>query len=87
MVQGMSAVDAIRKDLKRVGRIEPGTVVKFVSGGEYTYAALFVAGNWWLTGSAGHFTRTCSHAEFIERVLSGPDITDVQVATAWEFVK
>lgn len=87
----MSAVEAIRKDLKRAA-VEPGTVIKFTSmdvlaDKTYTYAALFIAGGWWLTGTANHFGRSAlKHSDMIG-LLGGEDILDVQVATVWEHVK
>ena len=52
----------------------------------YTYAALYVAGWWWLTGVADWFGRKLSNERFLTLVADGK-ITNVRVATEFESVK
>lgn len=54
-------------------------------GGNYTYAAMFVAGYWYLTGSTGFYgDERLTNQQFSERVLT--TARDVKVATGWESV-
>ncbi|AUG84853.1 hypothetical protein PBI_DISMAS_56 [Microbacterium phage Dismas] len=50
-----------------------------------TYAALFVAGSWYLTGTTREASRPTSHRAFVE-LLASPEVSQVQVATAFETV-
>ncbi|AVR56731.1 hypothetical protein QDW26_gp65 [Microbacterium phage Didgeridoo] len=54
-----------------------------------TYAAVFVNGAWYLTGTLDHRsparTTHISHRAFID-LLAGEDISDAEVATAFEWV-
>lgn len=80
------SVRMLRKELSRSkkGRVKEGTVIKFVSGGLYTYAAIFVNNSWYLTGT-GYFGSVLSNEEFIEKVLS--KVEDIEVATVFEAVE
>ncbi len=82
---------ALRKQIKkRQVQVDDGTVVTFVSqeanGLRYTYAALYVADSWWLTGVADWFGRRLTNEEFLELAASGK-VEDVKVATQFETVK
>jgi hypothetical protein len=77
----------LRKELSRSkkGKVKEGTVVRFVSGGLYTYVAVFVNNKWYLTGK-GYFGGTVlSNEQFIEKVLS--KVEDIEVATVFEAVE
>ena len=56
-----------------------------------TYAALFIAGSWYLTGHVGPHTpgyrgtRILNQQAFVE-LLAKPTVSDVEVATAFEWV-
>lgn len=78
---------------------EDGTVIRFdqtvpasfeadTPERTFTYAALFVAGHWYLTGTA-HATslsrQRYGNAAFID-LMAKPDITNVEIATAFEVV-
>lgn len=78
---GNEAVAALRKELKGYRKVDDGTVVKFTTRSGYTYAALFVAGYWWVTGESSRLDRKLAHNDFIE-MLSRQD--SVEVALGWE---
>lgn len=52
----------------------------------YTFAALYVAGRWYLTGVAAGQTRIMKHRDFMER-LASDRVTYAEVASAWEVAK
>lgn len=85
------SVMAIRTDIARVKRIEEGTVMRFTSHSvqhdrDYTYAAIFVSGYWWLTGAARYFgSEKFTHAQMID-LLTEDKVENLEVATAWELV-
>lgn len=70
--------------------VQPGTIIRFVRNNPLnplndhrplTYAAIFVAGVWYVTGTlAGR--RTFSPREFYER-LGESDISLIEIATDW----
>lgn len=82
----------LRKQIeKRRVKVEEGTVVLFDSlnertGVTYTYAALYIADAWWLTGVADWFGRKVPNESFLSLVADGK-ITNVRVATEFEAVK
>lgn len=82
----MDAVKALRKELKKRSTFENGTVIKWVGGGKYTYVALFVAetGLWYLTST--FYGSRSMRTETMMEILSGADVSDVEVATAWDKV-
>jgi hypothetical protein len=77
--------------MERTKRVEDGTVMRFKSYSlamdrEYTYAAIFIAGFWWLTGVSKFFgTNKFSHAEWIDLLTKG-EVKDLEVAVVWEAV-
>ena len=87
-----SNAKVLRKQIeKRRVKVDEGTTVLFEShspstGVTYTYAALYVAGWWWLTGVADWFGRKLSNERFLTLVADGK-ITNVRVATEFESVQ
>ena len=90
-------VKALRKALNKNKKFSEGTVVRFKSSNAekydrgwsdvayYSYAALYVAGRWWLTGVAGYFGKNVfTTEEFVEKVLSKNTTFDIEVATEFE---
>lgn len=66
---------------RKANRIQVGTVLRFTSGG-YTYAAVYVGGKWWITGTGRFFGKNVFMPdEFITQVLQ--KVTSVEVATEW----
>lgn len=77
----------LRKQLKRAKTVEDGTVIRFTAGGIYTYAAIFVANAWWITGEVAYFgARKFTNEDFLKDVLGRSGVTDIQVATNWDTV-
>lgn len=52
----------------------------------YSFAALYVGGQWYLTGVAASSARTMKHRDFMER-LASDRVVSAQVATNWEVAK
>ena len=80
---------ALRKVLSKnkSKKVADGSIVRFVSGGTYTYAALFVAGRWYLTGNGYYFGgNVFTNEQFIESVLGGCDEGSVEMAVEFEDV-
>lgn len=87
----------LRRDVKRAKGPATGAVVKFdrrkVLGGlaydtaerviSLSYAAIFVAGHWYLTGTTGVGAARYTHDQFVT-LLASDDITNVAVATEFE---
>lgn len=48
-----------------------------------TYAAIFVAGAWYLTGLGRMASRSYTHREFVD-LLADPSISNIEVATEFE---
>lgn len=87
------SVKTLRKQIKRQPEeVKPGTVLLFDSRNEatrvtYTYAALYIANKWWLTGAANYYgTNAFTHQRFVELVAT-KEIHNVRVATEFESVK
>lgn len=76
----------LKKSLKKSKKVNDGTVVRFVALEKYTYAAVYVAGFWWITGNSGMFNgvRKFTYNEFMNDVLS--DCTNIEVAVNWGMV-
>lgn len=79
-----NAAKHLRSRLRKKQRVADGTVVRF-NVGAYTYAALWVAGAWWISGTnprglGGKMTDD----EFTDTLAS---CTSAAVATSWELVK
>lgn len=94
------ATKVLRKELARARGVEEGTIVRFsrrkVIRDEMTlrdtnrvlylsYAAIFVAGKWFLTGTAGVGARSYTNREFLE-LIADRDIYNVEVAVKFEEV-
>lgn len=85
-------VKVLRKQIeKRQVQVDEGTVVLFDSSNDrtgitYTYAALYIADAWWLTGVADWFGRKVLNDTFLNLVADGK-ITNARVATEFESVK
>lgn len=77
----------LRKQLKKTKTVEDGTVIRFTSGGVYTYAAIFVANAWWITGEVAFFGgRKFTNELFMKDVLGRSGVTNIQLATDWDTV-
>jgi hypothetical protein len=87
------AAERLRADLQAVRpAVLEGTVVKFRSHTApardmtYTYVALFVNAQWYLTGSErSPFPRTMNHVDFLA-LLGRSTISDIETAITWEGV-
>lgn len=86
------AAERLRADIQAVRpAILEGTVVKFVSQSTpatqpYTYVALFVGAQWYLTGTdRSPFPRTMNHVDFLA-LLGRPTIHSIETAITWEGV-
>lgn len=86
----MDVTEKIRGDLKATTPVPDGTVIRFVSystvmGQTYTYAAVFAAGRWWLSGVSQFFgERKFTHSDFMRLLTTHPSIREVEVATDWD---
>lgn len=77
---------AMKEVLGQIKRVSEGSVIRFVSGGRYTYAAVYVGGKWWLTGTGKWYGgNVFDYEEFFTDVLACA--TDIQVATDWSTVR
>ncbi len=81
-----AAVRALEKRIAKSAEFDTGTVIRFVSvsnaGVRYTYAALYAAGRWWLTGK-GYYGATEFDTDAMIRILNGEDVGKVEVAATW----
>ena len=67
---------------RRAGKIENGSVVRFTNGG-FTYAAIYVASKWWITGAGHWYGKTSfTHEDFTRDILSVCET--VELASAWK---
>lgn len=83
----MNIVKMLKKEVNREANIPEETVIKFISGDLYSYAAIWVAGYWWITGTANYFGKNkFEHQEFMS-LLNKSGITEVKIATDWELLK
>lgn len=87
-VDVIGAAKMLRKEMRRESTVLPeGTVLRFRYLGQYTFAALFVAGLWWLTGDATSFgARRFKHRDFVQRVLTCEQVSDIEIAEGWRVV-
>ena len=63
----------------------PGDVVRWVVAGKYTFAALYTADRWWLTGKGAAYegVTDMDHEQF-SRILEFKDVSDIVVSSGWE---
>lgn len=83
---GMKAIKkAVSKKSK--DEFEIGTVIRFTSGGKYTYAVIKTAIGWISTSryDNGYVDKDLSFEDLLE-ILGRADVTEVKVATSWEDV-
>lgn len=84
-----SAIEKLRKDLneKVTDTFENGTVIRWVGGGRFSYAAIRTSVGWFTTARLGNgFVETnYEYGDFVEMLAKG-DASDIEVATAWESV-
>ena len=82
----MDALKALKKALKKkvIDEFKDGDVIKFTSGGKYTYVVLKAGGRWWITGVYDFFGvgRVFDFEKLLE-ILSDGNVTDIQVASDW----
>lgn len=83
----------LRKQIeKRRVKVEEGTIVRFRSFSErtqinYWYGAIYVAGRWWITSKCDYFgAQNFTNEKFLD-LVAAREITDVDVATAFESIK
>lgn len=88
---------SLRKDVNAARGVEAKSVIRFdrtfttrdnlrdEEGPEMTvtYAAIFVAGSWFLTGRGRMASRSYTHREFVD-LLADPGISNIEVATEFE---
>lgn len=73
---------SVRKAFGKLNKIPNGLVIKFVSG-VYTYAAIYVGGRWYITGTGRWWgTNVFDHEDFIKRVIESSE--KIEIATQWE---
>lgn len=80
------SVDALREQVGSLPqrKVKNRTVIRFTSG-NYTYAAVYTGGKWWITGTGRWYGRNVfDHEEFVRDVLGAAG--KVQVATRWETI-
>jgi len=85
----MDSVKVLRKALSKRKKnvVEDGTVVRFVSGGVYSYAAIYVNNRWYLTGNGYYFGgNVFTNEDFMENVLGNSGTDNVEIATSFEEV-
>jgi hypothetical protein len=77
---------ALRKALKSktTDRWAEGTVIRWTSGGRYTYAAIKTAVGWYTTSgfNNGYVPKTLSYEDLIE-ILAKSISSDIAIATEW----
>lgn len=85
----------LRKEVDRAKRPAAATVIRFESvnrnthdpheARRYTHAAVFINSRWCLTGAHNFFgAHSCTHDEFIARVLARDDVENIAVAIDFE---
>lgn len=91
------ALESIRNSLNDRAAMPVGTVVRFVRHKEVnsarsgyqilalSYAAIYVGGRWYLTGTAGVGSSSYTNKEFMD-LLAGEDYTEIAVATEFETI-
>lgn len=83
----MQSLEAFKKTLAKARKMKvaEGTVVKWKSN-IYTYAGVYAAGTWWITGTGRFYGKNYfTDEEFINNVLMKAD--SVEIATTWDEVK
>lgn len=83
----MEAIKALKKALKKkvVDEFEDGTVLRFTSGGKYTYVVIKAAGFWYISSSADFFGvgQRFTFDELVTEILSRSDVTNIEAAVSW----
>lgn len=83
----MDAVKALKKVLKKknVDEFADGTVIRFVSGGKYTYVVIKAAGFWYISSSADFFGvgQRFTYDTLVFEILARSDVTNIEVAADW----
>lgn len=88
---------SLRKDVNAARGVEAKSVIRFdrtitprdemrredLPEVTITYAAIFVAGAWYLTGLGRMATKRYTHREFVD-LLADPSISNIEVATDFE---
>jgi len=88
----MEAVEALRKALSTKKLFDEGTVVRWkvaspYTGRIYTYAAIFAANSWYLTGGERYYGAERFNTDrFVQTVLGTSGVSAIEIATAWETV-
>lgn len=85
------ALETLRAALASTPRFEEGTVVRWRFTPDsfppvtYTFAALYMAGYWWLTGSGRTYAgaRKFTTQEFLRDVLADATTSSIEVADSW----
>lgn len=83
----MQSLESFKKTLAkaRKTKVAEGTVVRWKSN-IYTYAGVYAAGTWWITGTGRFYGKNCfTDEEFVDKVLAKAEI--VEIATTWDEVK
>lgn len=83
------AIKELRKAIRQSRRDDfaDGTVLRWTSGGRYTYAAIKTAVGWFTSARPGNpFVESVLDFDGLLEVLSRPDASDVEVAVVWENV-
>lgn len=87
----------LRKDVNAARGVEARSIIRFdrtfkprdemrredLPEVTITYAAIFVAGAWYLTGMGRMASRSYTHREFVD-LLADPGISNIEVATDFE---
>ena len=81
------AIKKLQKQLKNKSEDDfpTGTVIRWKSGGVYTYGAIKAGNNrWYITGTARFYgSSDYTTEDFIKKVLMSGDVSDVDIATDW----
>ena len=76
------AVEVLKEEFGKRRRVKDGTVIRFVMLDKYTYAAVYVAGKWYITGTGKWWgTNIFEHDDFVKAIGAA---TKMEVATEWE---
>lgn len=88
----MDVAAKLKKDISKNEGVETGTIVRFtsydnVTDRRFTYAAVYAAQFWWLTGEVNYYgSKKLNHIDFM-LILAREDVNDVEVAVAFDKVK
>lgn len=86
-----SAVERLRKDLREkvTDTFEVGSVIRWVGGGRYTYAAIKTNIGWFTTARGydgnGIVAKVYEYDELVDALAKG-DATNIEIATEWEAI-